>query len=81
MTTSFSTDIRPYFTACYRAHMLFRLDLWAQAAVQDNFEEILDAVQSGRMPRDGCGEGIFDARTREQFTADFQSWKAGGFQP
>jgi len=88
MATSFSTDIRPYFTACYRAHMIEfgGFDLWSQADVQANFDGILSRVSDGSMPipagQDGaCPEGGWDVLTRNQFTADFQSWKDGAFQP
>ena len=81
MATGFVSDIKPYFTACYRAHMKRFFDLWVREDVQSNFEGILGAVEDGRMPLPGCGEGEWDELTRAQFLEDFQSWKDGGFQP
>jgi hypothetical protein len=88
MATGFERDIRPYFTACYRAHMLKvglraggGFDLWAHAHVQDHWAPIFDSVKEGSMPRSGCGEGVWDDVTRAQFLTDFQSWKEGDFQP
>ena len=88
MATSFAKDIRPYFTACYRAHMIEfgGFDLWQQAEVQSHFDGILSRVNGGDMPvpsgQDGaCPEGGWDDLTRAQFVADFNSWKAGAFQP
>jgi hypothetical protein len=83
MATSFLKDIRPYFTPCYRAHMISAggFDLWVQEDVQSNFEGIFGSVEAERMPMEGCGEGVWDPVTRDRFKQDFQSWKAGGFQP
>ena len=87
MATSFSKDIRPYFTACYRAHMIKfrRFDLWLQDEVQPRWQDIFDNVEAGQMPPDrdspgACPEGGWDAITRAQFLKDFQSWKDGAFQ-
>jgi hypothetical protein len=88
MTIGFMRDIRPYFTACYRAHMIeFReLDLWSEPAVKEQFQAIFDIVSAGEMPPDAsedgaCPEGGWDDLTRAQFLKDFQAWKDGGFQP
>ena len=42
----FQTTIKPYFTACYRTHMLnvMDLDLWSAQAVQSNWDIIDQAV-------------------------------------
>ena len=81
MATSFSKDIRPYFTACFRAHMITfgSFDLWLQADVQSHWQRIFDKVQEESMPASGCPEGEWDGLTREQFLKDFQSWKDGNF--
>lgn len=79
---TFNDLIRPYFTPCYRAHMLKisrPLDLWDPDAVKTNWQLIFDAVESGFMPMSGCGEGVFDTQTKAQFLSDFQGWKDTGF--
>jgi hypothetical protein len=88
MATSFMRDIRPYFTACYRAHMIEfgGFDLWLQTDVESNWQGIFNSVQGGSMPvpsgqPGACPEGGWDDLTRMQFLADFQSWKDGAFQP
>ena len=88
MTTGFMRDIRPYFTACFRAHMISfgGFDLWLEDDVELRYQAITDEVASGRMPpskpEDGaCPEGGWDDLTRAQFLADFQAWKDGGFLP
>ena len=85
MAKGFERDIRPYFTACYRAHMIpprvGGFDLWAHADVQENWDGIFASVQGENMPMSGCGEGVWDDRTRMQFLTDFESWKDDGFQP
>jgi hypothetical protein len=86
---SFATTIKPYFTSCYRAHMMNfgdQFDLWDPAQVQAEFQQIqtqvsLPAGTPGSMPASGCPEGVWDAMTRAQFLTDFQAWQAGGFQP
>ena len=87
---SFAYSIKPYFTACFRAHMLSAtgLDLWDPSQVQGNFTSIQSQVQSGGMPptqpvggMNPCPEGGWDASTQQQFLSDFASWKQGGFQP
>jgi hypothetical protein len=89
MTIGFARDIRPYFTACYRAHMLkfgTDLDLWSDTNVKDQFDAIYAIVQAEEMPPAApapspCPEGGWDSLTREQFLKDFQAWKDGGFKP
>jgi len=87
MPTTFAGNIKPYFTPCYRAHMLDAagLDLWDKATVETQWAVILDrtgrpAGTSGSMPRTGCPEGVWDQLTRDQFQSDFQAWKNDGFQ-
>jgi hypothetical protein len=80
--TNFNNLIRPYFTPCYRAHMIAfgpRIDLWDYDVVKANWQIIFDAVEAENMPRQGCGEGIWDSTTRTQFLTDFQAWKDAGF--
>jgi hypothetical protein len=87
MATTFVDTIRPYFTPCYRAHMLDVgvFDLWALDAVKNNWQDIFDRVSipagtAGSMPKAGCPEGVWDNLTRQQFLKDFQDWKTGGFK-
>ena len=86
MAVTFVDTIKPYFTPCYRAHMLDLgvFDLWDKTQVQANFDDIRDrcsrpAGTAGSMPKTGCPEGVWDASTRAQFLKDFDAWKAGGF--
>jgi hypothetical protein len=88
MAIGFKWDIRPYFTACFRAHMIAfgGFDLWSEIDVKVNHQGITAKVTSGEMPPDkpengACPEGGWDEQTRTQFLADFQAWKDGGFQP
>jgi hypothetical protein len=88
MTIGFARDIKPYFTACYRAHMIDAtgLDLWSESKVKDKFQSIVDIVEAKEMPPDAsqgraCPEGGWDELTRTQFLNDFRAWKDGGFQP
>jgi hypothetical protein len=83
---TFTDTIKPYFTPCYRAHMLEVgvFDLWKKQEVQDNWDDIRDrtsraAGTPGSMPKVGCPEGVWDDSTRSQFLQDFQDWKDGGF--
>lgn len=79
---SFDKTIKPYFTPCYRAHMMRfgdQFDLWDAQAVQAEFDQIKDQVQSGSMPQGGCPEGVWDDMTRERFLTDFSAWRAAGF--
>lgn len=87
MAVTFDQIIKPYFTPCYRAHMLDVgvFDLWSNNDVKTNWSDIFDRVSKpagtpGSMPAPGCPEGIWDNQTRQQFLSDFQAWKAGGFQ-
>jgi hypothetical protein len=86
---SFASTIKPYFTACYRAHMMIngdQFDLWDPAQVQAEWQQIHDQVNlpagsSNRMPLSGCPEGVWDDPTRAQFLADFEAWKNANFPP
>jgi hypothetical protein len=81
-TVGFASTIKPYFTVCYRAHMLKygpKIDLWDAAVVQSNWGLINNAVIGGSMPAGGCPEGVWDAMVQAQFLADFQAWKSAGF--
>ncbi len=82
ITVTFEQVIKPYFTPCYRAHMIkmgTKIDLWDVNTVKNNFQDIRDAVADNSMPKAGCPEGIWDTHTRAQFLVDFDAWKAGGF--
>ena len=84
ITVTFEHIIKPYFTPCYRAHMIKmgpRIDLWDYDAVRDprTFQRIRDSVEGEFMPAEGCPEGVWDNHTRAQFLVDFDAWKAGGF--
>lgn len=88
MAAGFATDIRPYFTACFRAHMIKfgNFDLWKAATVQSMWQEIHDRVKTGEMPppagaSNACPEGGWDQITRDRFLLDFVDWKDGQFQP
>lgn len=79
---SFAHTIKPYFTACYRAHMMMygdKFDLWDPAAVQVQWNKINTQVNGKLMPKAGCPEGVWDDHTRAQFLSDFQAWKAAGY--
>ena len=77
---SFDTVIKPYFTPCYRAHMVHsNLDLWDYDTVKQEWQDIHDSVKTKSMPQAGCAEGVWDDLTRDQFIADFIAWKAAGF--
>lgn len=79
--TSFENTIKPYFTECYRKHMLFKFDLWSADDVMTYWQDIYDAVQNKSMPKAGCPEGVWNDDQRNRFLADFQAWKDGGYQP
>jgi hypothetical protein len=86
MAATFVDTIKPYFTPCYRAHMLGVgvFDLWSQNDVKTNWQDIYDRVNlpagnPGRMPKAGCPEGVWDDQTRQQFLTDFQDWKTAGY--
>jgi hypothetical protein len=77
VSIGFASTIKPYFTPCYRAHMLSysqgHLDLWDPATVQSQWQPIFNKVSSGDMPASGCGEGQWDPTTQQQFMNDFQA--------
>ena len=86
MATTFNHTIKPYFTPCYRAHMLdiAGLDLWSRDVVKDSWDDIRDRCSRpsgtpGSMPAPGCPEGVWDQSTRDHFIQDFDAWKAEGF--
>lgn len=81
LPVGFEATIKPYFTRCYRDHMLFMFDLWSLGGVVANWDVINDSVKNRRMPRAGCPEGVWDDGRRGQILADFQAWKDGGYQP
>jgi hypothetical protein len=68
----FSNHIKPYFTPCYRAHMIKGFDLWDSDSVKSRYSEIKTRVEDGSTPAPGCGEGEWDDHTRDQFLKDFQ---------
>lgn len=82
-TPSFKSTIQPFFTACYRTHMInaMGLDLWDAGQVQDSWDDINTSVESGRMPKKGCPEGVWDPATQKQFLSDFLAWKNAGYPP
>lgn len=77
----FLSTIKPFFTPCYRTHMLnvMDLDLWDPNAVKASWDDINDSVVSKDMPRAGCPDGVWDDATRNLFLADFLAWKNAGF--
>ena len=87
---SFAYTIKPYFTPCFRAHMISvsGLDLWDIGTVKSNFSSIQSQCSSGNMPPTSssggmapCPEGGWDSFTQQQFLTDFAAWAQGGFQP
>lgn len=78
---TFGKTIKPYFTQCYRQHMLFMFDLWRPEDVKNNWDDIKASVENKTMPRPGCPEGVWGDEQRSKFLADFQAWKDNGFQP
>ena len=74
-TCGFASTVAPFFTDCYRDHMMFMFDLWDKTAVQNNWQAIHDAVANGSMPAAGC-PGPFD---KAGFLTAFQCWKDHGF--
>ena len=74
-TCGFNDVIKPFFTECYRSHMLFKFDLWDKNAVQQNWQGIHDAVANGSMPIPGC-PGMFN---KDGFLQAFNCWKTAGF--
>lgn len=88
MATSFAQDIKQYFTACYRAHMIRfgKFDLWSATDAQNKWQDIFDQVDAGNMPPaagtpGACPEGGWDQLTQKQFLKDFEAWKNDGYQP
>jgi hypothetical protein len=89
VAVSFANTIKPYFTPCYRAHMLNagdQFDLWDAGQVQQEAGQILAQCQlppdgTGSMPAKGCPEGVWDNQTRAQFVQDFKAWMAANFPP
>jgi len=81
----FANTIKPYFTACYRAHMLQygdQFDLWDPAAVQREWTQINTRVGGNTMPPTASqGPGVWDNLTQQQFLKDFAAWKAADFPP
>jgi hypothetical protein len=77
----FKSTIKPFFTPCYRTHMLnvMGLDLWDPNAVQSSWDDINNSVTAKRMPKAGCPEGVWDDATRALFLGDFLAWKNAGF--
>jgi hypothetical protein len=73
----FASTIKPFFTQCYQQHMSFMFDLWNPADVQNHWQAIHDAVNSGHMPSPGC-PGAF---MKNAFLMAFQCWKDQGFPP
>ena len=80
MPTTFSVNIKPYFSECYRDNMTFMFDLWSADNVRNSWQDIYDSVQSRRMPIEGCPEGVWEEAKRQQFLTDFMNWKTEGFQ-
>jgi hypothetical protein len=82
-SVGFQSTIKPFFTACYRSHMVNAtgLDLWDAGQVQSSWDDINSAVSSGSMPMAGCPEGVWDAATRKLFLSDFLAWKNAGYPP
>lgn len=83
MAVSFNTTIKPYFSQNDRDSMIdpdhtggFTLDLWNRDNVKMYFGTIKDAIDSRSMPPGGWPDDRIKA-----FDADFDAWKAGGFQP
>jgi hypothetical protein len=89
VTVSFANTIKPYFTACYRSHMMNfgdQFDLWDAGQVQAEATQILarcqlDPSNPQSMPAKGCPEGVWNDQTRKQFVQDFQAWMAQGYPP
>src|SRR5262245_37800995 len=77
MSIGFSRDIRPYFTACFRSHMISfgGFDLWSETDVKQQHAGIKARVAAGDMPPGDpadspCPEGGWDQITRDQFLSD-----------
>ena len=79
-TVTFEGTIKPYFSECYRKHMMFFCDLWVLNDCKTKWQEINDSIVDGSMPKAGCPEGVWNDQKRKQFLSDFETWKDGGFQ-
>jgi hypothetical protein len=83
MAVSFNAKIKPYFTQDDRDSMInpdhtggYTLDLWSRDDCESNFDAIKGAIDARSMPPGGWPDDRVNA-----FDADFDAWKAGGFQP
>ena len=83
MAVSFNAKIKPYFTQDDRDSMInpdhtggYTLDLWSRDDCESNFDAIKGAIDARSMPPGGWTDDRVNA-----FDADFDAWKAGGFQP
>ena len=69
----YANDIKRLFTETDRAHMELMLDLWSYDDVKEHANDILGAVENGRMP------------PGSPWPADrvdlFKQWIQGGYQP
>jgi hypothetical protein len=74
-TCGFASTVKPFFTDCYRQHMMFMFDLWSATDCENHWQGIHDAVNNGTMPAPGC-PGSFD---KNAFLTAFQCWKDQGF--
>ena len=82
IASSFAGTIKPYFSPCFRAHMLRygdQFDLWDPVQVQSEWQPIHDQVSNNAMPAAGCPDSAWDAQTRAQFLSDFEAWQAANF--
>lgn len=80
MATSFAKDVKPYFSARDQDHMLNNVgmfDLWNPTDVKDNFDDILNTIMAGRMPKGAP----WPPDKRNQFKTTFEAWRSGGYQP
>ena len=75
----FENDVKPYFTQVDREHMVNTglFDLWDLDQVKENFDQILDALMTGRMPRPTA----WPQDKRDKFEQVFTAWRDGGYQP
>jgi hypothetical protein len=83
MATSFSRDIKAYFSQGERDSMKdanhtggFTVDLWSADDVKGNWDAIRRVIKDKEMPPGGWAD---DKITK--FLKDFDAWKAGGYQP
>jgi len=76
----FAKDIKPYFDARDRDHMLNQVglfDLWLDSDVCNNYSGIRDAIEQKRMP---IPDPWPDVKI-QTFLPLFDAWKNGGCQP